>query len=235
VTDAEPPVSAEDPPAGVRQARFIDLSHELVAGMDGYPGLPAPRIDAHLTHEASRPRYDDRAAFYIGHVDMVGNTGTYLDSPFHRYPDAPDLAALPLDRLAGIPGTVLDAPATAGPVDPACADALLRGRAVLVRTGWDGRWGSPAYWEPGPYLAPTFLDRLLAAEAVLVGVDFWNVDDTSDPARPAHTRLLAAGVLIVEHLAHLERLPAQGFRFFAVPPAIRAGASFPVRAFAELR
>ncbi len=115
-----------------------------------------------------------------------------------------------------------------------CSASELRGRAVLIRTGWDRHWGTDAYWEPGPYLASSFIDLLIRVGATLVGVDFWNVDDTGDPSRPAHTRLLAEGILIVEHLCNLSALPRTGFRFSAVPPRIVRGASFPVRAFAEI-
>ncbi len=215
--------------------RFVDLSHPIADGMDAYPGLPPPRIDAHLDHAASRPHYDGKAAFYIGRVAMVGNVGTYIDSPFHRYPDREDLARLPLERIAGLPGAALDAVIAADrSVALACDDALLSGRAVLVRSGWDARWGTPAYWEPGPYLSEATVTRLIEAKATLVGVDFWNVDDTEDPSRPAHSRLLAAGIPIVEHLRNLGALPRTGFRFTATPPPIERGASFPVRAFAEI-
>ncbi len=174
--------------------RFIELSHPLEDGMAAYPGLPRPKIGAHIDHAASRPHYDDQAEFYLGRIEMACNVGTYIDSPFHRYP----------------------------------------GRAVLVKSGWDARWGEARYWEPGPYLGAELVGRLIEAGARLVGVDFWNVDDTSDPARPAHTRLLAADVLVLEHMCNLSSLPRDGFRFSAVPLRIVGGASFPVRAYAEI-
>jgi len=214
--------------------KLLDLSHAIEDGMAAYPGLPSPRVGAFLTHAQSRSWYAGKAEFYIGRIEMVSNTGTYLDSPFHRYPEGPDLSEIPLEALAGLPGIVVDAPELRGPVRLECAEENLSGRAVLVRTGWDQRWGTPRYWEPGPYLASESLDLLIRAGAALVGVDFWNVDDTEDLSRPAHTRLLAANVLIVEHLANLAALPRTGFRFYAVPPRIARGASFPVRAFAQL-
>lgn len=214
--------------------KWVDLSHRIEDGMAGYPGLPAPRVGAFLTHTLSRSRYAGKAEFFIGRVEMVGNTGTYLDSPFHRYAEGADLSQLPLEALAGLPGLVVDAPELRAPVRLECAEEEVRGRAVLVRTGWDRRWGTPRYWELGPYLASESLELLIRAGAALVGVDFWNVDDTEDLSRPAHTRLLAAGILIVEHLANLGALPREGFRFFAVPPAVVRGSSFPVRAFAEV-
>jgi arylformamidase len=214
---------------------FIDLGHVLEEGMPSYPGLPPPRFGAVLTHEQSRDRYEGKAEFRLGTVHMPTNTGTYVDAPFHRFPEREDLADVPLEAVAGLPGIVVDVDpgedrAVSVPFD---ADAV-RGRAVLLRTGWSRRWGTEAYWKPGPFLAPDALDLLVGAPAALVGVDFWNVDDVADPARPAHTRLLESGVLIVEHLTNLSALPRRGFRFFAVPLRIRGGASFPVRAFAEV-
>ena len=214
---------------------FIELNHVLYDGMPAYPGLPTPRIGAFRDHAASRSSYRDQAEFYLGTIEMPCNVGTYLDSPFHRYPDGEDLSQIPLERLARLPGIVLDAevaPQRAATVQAAEQD--LQGRAVLIRTGWDQRWGTERYWEPGPYLSGASLELMLRARPALVGVDFWNIDDTQDPARPAHTRLLGARILIVEHLANLRSLPRTGFRFSAIPLRISRGASFPVRAFAEI-
>lgn len=214
-------------------SRFVELSHVVEDGMPPFPGLPSPRIGPILDHEASRPRYRGEAEFYLGKVEMAGNTGTYVDAPFHRYRDGVDLAGLPLERLADLPGVVLDCSGQAEralTVDWSGRD--VHGAAVLVRTGWDRRWGMPAYWEPGPYLDEATVRRLLDAAPALVGVDFWNVDDTDDPKRPAHSLLLGAGIPIVEHLCNLRAVPETGFRFFAPPVPLRGGASFPVRAFA---
>jgi arylformamidase len=214
---------------------FVDLSFRIEDGMSTLPGfLPEARVGAILDHQASRDRYRGQAEFYLGKVEIPGNTGTYLDSPFHRHRDGVDLAGLPLDRLAGLPGVVVDAPGEAGPVEMHVAVEEVRGSAILFRTGWDRRWGSGAYWEPDPHLSAQTLDRLIEGGAALVGVDWNNVDDGSDLSRPAHTRLLAAGIPIVERLRGLDTLPGDGFRFTAVPPAIVGGASFPVRAFAEV-
>jgi len=213
--------------------KFIELSHPLRDGMAPYPGLPVPRIGAVLTHEESRPRYEGKAEFYLGRLDIPCNVGTYLDAPFHRYREGDDLSRVPLDRVAALAGLALDA--TGGrAVSAAFAPEEAAGRAVLIRTGWDERWDTRRYWDPGPFLAGELLDRLVRARPALVGVDFWNVDDISDPARPAHTRLLAEGILIVENLANLAALPREGFRVYAVPLAIAGGASVPLRAFAEL-
>jgi arylformamidase len=215
--------------------KFIELNHTLEDGMTPYPGLPSPKIGAFLDHEASRSRYHDQAEFYLGKVDMVCNLGTYLDSPFHRYPDGLDLSQIPLERVAGIPGIVLDGVVSSNRSITLKADSSeLDGKAVLIRTGWDKRWATDGYWEPGPFLSEKSIDLLIRSRVKLVGVDFWNVDDTMDPARPAHTRLLASDILIVEHLCNLSVLPRADFKFYAVPLRIVRGASFPVRAFAEI-
>ena len=215
--------------------RFIELNHPIQDGMPAYPGLASPKIGAVVEHAASRPHYQNQAEFYLGRVEMDCNVGTYLDSPFHRHPEGADLSALPLERVAGLPGIVLTAEGDGSrAITLEAPESALRGRAVLVRTSWDERWGRPDYYEPGPYLSQESVELLLRAKPALVGVDFWNVDDTSDPVRPVHTRLLAADILIVEHLCNLSALPREGFRFYAVPPRLVRGASFPVRAFAEV-
>jgi arylformamidase len=215
--------------------RFIELSHAIIDGMPVFPGLDRPRITAFLDHEQSRPLYQGESEFYISKLELVGNTGTYIDSPFHRHRAGRDLSEIPLDAVAGVPGVVLDGKVGADRAVSLDADeAHLAGSAVLVRTGWDARWGTDDYWEPGPYISPGALELLLRGRPRLVGVDFWNVDDTNDPGRRVHTRLLAEGILIVEHLCNLGALPRSGFRFSAVPLRIVLGASFPVRAYAEL-
>jgi len=215
--------------------KLVELNHSLEDGMRAYPGLPSPKIGAFLDHEASRSHYGGQAEFYLGKVDMVCNLGTYLDSPYHRHRDRSDLSQIPLEKVAGVPGIVLDAAASPDrSIAVDCSASELRGRAVLVRTGWDRHWGTDAYWKPGPFLTAGSVDLLIHGGATLLGVDFWNVDDTGDPSRPAHTRLLAEGILIVEHLCNLSALPRTGFRFSAVPLRIVRGASFPVRAFAQI-
>jgi kynurenine formamidase len=167
-------------------------------------------------------------------VDVRGHVATCLHALFHRFEEGDDLSRIPLAAVAGIPGIVVDASAQPGALTLELDEETVRDRAVLIRTGWDERWGTARYWQPGPYLAVETLDLLLSGGSVLVGVDFWNVDDTADLASQARTRLLRAGVLVVEHLCNLRGLPGEGFRFFAVPLRIAGGASFPVRAFAEL-
>lgn len=214
-------------------ARFIDLSHTVEHDMVTYPGLPSPRISDHLTREASRANYASGTEFHIGRIEMVANTGTYLDTPFHRYPDGDDLAALPLQSVADLPGVCVAA-APEGPIDPeGLPGDGLRGRAVLLATGWDRYWRTPDYGaDHHPFLAEAAAEKLLAAGVALVGIDSVNIDDTRGGQRPAHTQLLAAGVPVVEHLTGLEGLVDAAFRFFAVPAKVRGLGSFPVRAFA---
>jgi len=214
---------------------FVELNHILKNGMMAYPGLPRPKIGAFLDHQASRSRYHDQAEFYLGKVEMVCNVGTYLDSPFHRFPGQADLSQIPLERVAGIHGIVLDGIVSRDrSVTIRAKDEELEGRAILIRTGWDKKWGTEGYWKPGPYLSDELIHLYIRSKPILVGVDFWNVDDTMDPSRPVHTRLLGSNILIVEHLCNLSALPRTGFRFYAVPLRMVRGASFPVRAFAEI-
>lgn len=178
----------------------------------------------------------------LGHVldrnppvlDARGQAATCLHAPFHRFENGDDLSRIPLGAVAGISGLVADVPTQLGALELRLDAERVRDRAVLIRTGWDARWGTASYWEPGPYLGPEAADLLVNAGAALVGVDSWNVDDAADLASPVRTRLLRAGVLVVEHLCNLRALPEDGFRFFAVPLRIAGAASFPVRAFAEL-
>lgn len=203
--------------------------------MKAYPGFPSPKIQAFISREDSRSRYDGKAEFYIGKVEMVGNVGTYVDSPFHRHANGLDLSRIPLESVAGVAGLVIDGhPSANRSIEINCDESELRDMAVLVRTGWDERWRTERYWEPGPFLSDESIHLLVRSKAKLVGVDFWNIDNIENKARPAHTHLLKENIIIVEHLANLSALPRTGFRFYAVPPAIVSGASFPVRAYAEI-
>ena len=216
-------------------SRFVELSHPVTAGMTTYPGLPGPEITDHLGFAESRGRYAPGTEFRIARISMVANTGTYLDTPEHRFAGAEDLSAISLDRIADLPGVLVDADrrgVDARRLSTVVGGRELAGTAVLVRTGWDRHWGTPAYGEPAPYLTADAVDWLVARRPALVGIDSVNIDDTADLARPAHTGLLAAGILIVEHLTNLDRLPLEGFRFFATPPRVAGMATFCVRAFA---
>jgi kynurenine formamidase len=203
---------------------IIDLSHRVADGTITYPGLPAPKISDHLSREASRASYAPGTTFHIARIDMVANTGTYIDAPSHRWDGADDIAALPLDRVADLDGIVIDGTALAG--------ESFAGRAVLFHTGWSRHFGTPQYLSGHPYLTANTVEQLIAGRAALVGIDSMNIDDVRDRTRPAHTRLLASGIPIVEHLTALDQLAARRFRFFAVPAKFAGMGSFPVRAFA---
>lgn len=214
-------------------SRIVDLTHPIQEGMPSYPGFPPPRIGAFWTHEESRPHYQNLAEFFISRYEMTGSTGTYMDSPFHRHRNGIDLSGIPIEHVADLPSLVIDARSRAGRALEAglIGGVDVAGRGVLFRTGWSERWGTDSYWEPGPFLSTPLCDLLVAGGVHLVGVDFWNVDDTGDPSRPAHTTLLGANVLIVENLANLAALP-ESFRLHAAPLPIAGGAAVPVRAYA---
>jgi len=215
--------------------RFIDLSHAIHDGLVTYPGLPAPRISEHLTREASRASYAPGTEFQIARIEMVANTGTYLDSPAHRWADGNDLSGLTLEQLADLPGVVVDLAAGARSFSARDLPAEdLAGRAVLVRTGWSAHFGTPRYREQHPFVSGDAAAELVRRGAALVGIDSLNIDDIAGGERPVHSQLLRAGIPIVEHLTNLAALPARGFRFFAVPPKVVGMGTFPVRAFAQV-
>jgi arylformamidase len=214
------------------QMRLIDVSHMVVHGMTTYPGLPGPVISDHLSREGSKASYSPGTEFQIGRIDMVANTGTYLDTPAHRYGDGWDLAELPLERVALVPLVVLEADELA--IGAGLLQHVdLRGRAVLFRTGWDAHWGTEAYGATAhPHLTADAAHALVDGGAAVVGIDSVNIDDTSTGERPAHSILLAAGIPIVEHLCRLEDVPADaGSTFTAVPVKVAGMGTFPVRAF----
>jgi arylformamidase len=237
--------------------RLIDLSHTVEHGMITYKGLPAPVISDHLSRAASRNFYDAGTEFHIGKIEMVANTGTYLDSPFHRYADGKDLSALDLESIANLDGVVvrhigksereletarfarssfaIDSPVVSQrSITAADLEHLeVRGKAVLIHTAWDMRWRTEEYSNgQHPFLTGEAAAYLAEAGASLVGIDSYNIDDTADGRRSAHSILLRHDIPIVEHLAGLRELPDSGFRFFAVPVKVRKFGTFPVRAFA---
>jgi len=218
---------------------LVDLSHPIRAGLVTYPGLPAPIITPHLTREASRGVYSAGTEFAMDVITMIGNTGTYLDSPFHRYADGGDLASLALETLVDLPAVVLHRASDAGRgigVGELPAEAVA-GTAVLLDTGWSRHFGTPAYAVDAPYLTGDAAAELVRRGVALVGIDSVNIDDTSADAagaRPAHSALLAAGIHVVEHLTALDTVPAAGATFTAVPPRVEGFGTFPVRAFAKV-
>jgi kynurenine formamidase len=198
-----------------------------------YAGLPGPNITDHLNREASQGLYADGTTFQIGKIEMVANTGTYIDAPFHRYAGGRDLAQFALDSVANLDGLVFGAdPATRAILPDLFQDRDVSGKAVLIHTGWDRHWSTAQYFEGHPFLTRESAEYLKSAGAVLVGIDSLNIDDNTDGARPAHTVLLGAEIPIVEHLCNLGSLPEIGFKFFAVPAPVKGMGSFPVRAFA---
>jgi len=217
-------------------ARFIDLSHTIESGMVTYKGLPAPLICDHLSREQSRGIYAPGTEFQIGRIEMVSNTGTYLDTPFHRFADGIDLSGLALESIADLPGVIVRIGVSdSRAIDRAQFGAVeVRGRAVLVNTGWDRHWRTDRYFEGFPFLTEQAAIHLRDAGAVLVGIDSHNIDDTTGGTRPVHTTLLRAGIPIVEHMTNLGALPLRGFRFTAVPPKVSGMGTFPVRAHARL-
>jgi arylformamidase len=214
--------------------RFLDLSHTIEHGMTTYPGLPGPIICDFLSREASRARYAPGVEFQIGKIEMVANTGTYLDAPFHRYASGKDISELPLESLAGLDAVVVRGAGGQAIDRDAFAGRALAGKAVLVRTGWDVHWGTATYLDGHPYLTADAAEHLVRAGAALVGIDSLNIDDMRDLARPVHSALLGAGIPIVEHPCRLGPLPESGFRFTAVPAKVAGFGSWPVRAFATL-
>lgn len=217
--------------------RIIDLSHTIENGMIAYKGLPAPIICDHISHAQSRGSYPPGTEFQIGRINMVANTGTYIDTPYHRYPGATDLSTTPLSNMAHIPGVVVRVTGIAGrAIDwTNFASTDVSRRAVLVNTGWDRHWRTDHYFEGHPFLTGAAAEYLRDQGAVLVGIDSLNIDDTGNPTRPVHSILLGAGIPVVEHLTNLAALPIDGLIFSAVPPKIATMGTFPVRAHAILQ
>jgi len=209
--------------------RFIEVSHPIVEGMETYRPLPPPRVEVLSDYDASR--YEGKAEFLIASLHLCGNTGTYVDAPRHRFRHGADLAELPLERLANLPVTVIDASQVGRAIGPDAllADDLL-GKALLVRTEFSRYWGTESYFSDNPFLTAECCERLVAAGVAFVGIDSLNIDDVADMARPAHTTLLRAGVPICEHMTNLASVE-RGGRLHAVPIAWVGGGTFPVRAY----
>jgi kynurenine formamidase len=218
-------------------SRLVDLSHTIEDGMITYKGLPAPVICDYLSRENSREKYEKGTEFQIGKIEMVANTGTYVDCPFHRYADGKDLSEVELKRFAKLEGVVIKADLHDGiEIGKRYFEKVdVKGKAVLVNTNWSRHWRTDAYFENHPFLTGEAAIYLRDRGVLLVGIDSHNIDDTRTKSRPVHTTLLKADVLIVEHLCNLEQLPENHFYFNAVPPKFRGVGTFPVRAYAELR
>jgi kynurenine formamidase len=218
---------------GVNVKRLIDVSHVVEHEMVTYKGLPAPIICDWLSREASHARYAEGTEFQIGKIEMVGNTGTYVDSPFHRYVDGKDLSELPLESVANLECLVVRvAPGTTAIDVIPLAREVVRGKAVLIHTGWDRHWRTDTYFEDHPHLTERAAEWLAKAGAAIVGIDSFNIDSVATGERPVHSVLLGSEIPIVEHMRGLDALPVEGSRFFAVPVKVKAFGTFPVRAFA---
>jgi kynurenine formamidase len=216
-------------------SKLIDLSHIVEHGMITYKGLPAPIICDFLSREDSRRHYSSGTEFSIGKIEMVANTGTYVDSPFHRFADGIDLSELPLESLADLEGIVVRAADAGRVIHAGIFQGMdVKGKAVLVNTGWSRHWRTDQYFESHPFLTKDAAEYLMRAGAAFVGIDTYNIDDTTDGTRPVHTTLLGSKIPICEHMCSLEQLPTAGFRFHAAPVKVKAFGTFPVRAYAVL-
>ncbi|PZO44002.1 MAG: cyclase [Leptolyngbya sp.] len=212
---------------------LIDLSHTVEHGMITYEGIPGPIICDFLSREASQAHYAKGTTFHIGKIEMAANTGTYIDSPFHRYADGKDLSELDLESIADVEGLVFRADPAQRAISPELfAGAEVQGKAILVHTGWAQHWRTAQYFEGHPFLTAAAAEWLRAAGARLVGIDSLNIDDTSDGYRPVHSILLGADIPIVEHMCNLESLPQSSFKLHAVPVKIQSFGTFPVRVYA---
>ena len=216
--------------------RYIELSHTIEDGLITYKGLPAPIVCDFLSREASREHYAEGTEFQIAKIEMVANTGTYIDCPFHRFEDGDDFSKIGLERFADLEGIVIRVPYTESlEIGVAHLEPFdLKGRAVLFHTGWDAHWNTDKYFENNPYISQEAATYLRDASVSLVGIDSLNVDDSTQKSRPVHSILLGSGVLIVEHLCNLSSVPDNGFTFSALPPKFKGVGSFPVRAMAAV-
>jgi len=216
--------------------KLIDLSHTVEDGMITYKGLPAPVVCDFWSREHSRQFYAEGTEFQIGKIEMVANTGTYVDSPFHRYAHGKDLSELPLASLADLDAILIRAPVGSRAVDrSAFGNSDLRGKAILVHTGWDRHWRTDPYFEGHPFLTRAAADYLAASGVAFVGIDSYNIDDTADKTRPVHSILLGADIPICEHMTGLGHLPEAGFKFYALPVKVKGMGTFPVRAVAVVK
>ncbi|HZV69001.1 MAG TPA: cyclase family protein [Saprospiraceae bacterium] len=213
---------------------YIDLSHTVFDGLVTYKGLPAPVICDYLSREASKSFYEEGTSFQIGRIDMVANTGTYIDCPFHRYADGHDLSEIHLYQVANLPGVLINAMGQKAIGPEAFYHLDLTGKAVLVHTGWSVNWNTASYFSGHPFLTEEAAVYLKENGVVLVGIDSHNIDDTSGNRRPVHSILLGAEILIVEHLTNLDQIPGGEFLFSAVPPKVKGMGTFPVRAYATI-
>lgn len=221
----------------IKQNMLIDVSHSVEDGMITYKGLPAPVICDYLSRENSQKMYED-AEFQIGKIELISNTGTYVDCPFHRYENGKDLSETELEKFANLPGVIISHHYSQGlEIDQSHFESVdVQGKAVLVHTDWSEHWRTDAYFENHPFLTERAANYLCANGAKLVGIDSYNIDDTQSKKRPVHSILLGEEILIVEHMCNLKAVPKnKSFLFNAVPPKIKGMGTFPVRAYVEVK
>ena len=222
------------PVNSISPERLIDLSHIIFDGLITYKGLPAPIICDYLSRENSKANYEEGATFQIGKIEMVSNTGTYIDCPFHRYENGKDLSETKLEAFANLDAITIHAKNTMEIGVDFFRNKEIRNKAVLVNTGWSRHWNTDAYFENHPFLTREAAEYLRDCQVKLVGIDSHNIDDTRGKSRPVHTILLGSEILIVEHLCNLDKLPESNYLFSAVPPKFKGVGTFPVRAFASV-
>ncbi|MCE7041504.1 cyclase family protein [Dyadobacter sp. CY312] len=231
IQEAHKRVAAEELPG----ESLIDLSHIIFDGLITYKGLPAPVICDFLSRENSVGKYDEGTTFQIGKIEMVSNTGTYIDCPFHRYEDGKDLSEIALEAFADLHAITIDATNAIEIGKSYFENKEIRGKAIIVHTGWAKHWNTEAYFENHPFLTHDAAEYLRDCQVKLVGIDSHNIDDTNGKSRPVHTILLGSEILIVEHLCNLDQLPETDYLFSAVPPKFKGVGTFPVRAFAKVK
>jgi len=214
---------------------LIDLSHVIFECLVTYKGLPAPIICDYISREQSKANYEEDTSFQIGKINMVTNTGTYIDCPFHRFEQGKDLSEVDLEQFAELEAITIDAENAIVIGKEYFTEKEIRNKAVLVFTGWASHWNTPRYYDGHPYLTAEAAEYLKDCQVKLVGIDSHNIDDTGGKTRPVHTKLLGAGILIVEHLCNLNKLPESGYLFNAVPPKFKGAGTFPVRAYANIK
>ena len=194
--------------------RLVDLSHVIEEGMTTFKGFPGPHLCDYWTRDASAAHYDDGSSFQIGRIDMIANTGTYVDSPFHRYADGgicPNSRSKA--RRSRRPRGPQALAAASRPTPPTSPGLRSRASAVLVHTGWDLYWRTEAYFDNHPFLTAAAANWLVEQGAAFVSIDSHHIDDTRTRSRPVHGTLLGASIPIGEHLTNLSAVPDTSFRF----------------------
>ncbi len=200
----------------------IDLSHPLSPDMPVWPGDPAVTAAPYATLEFH--------GYAAQAWTLPGHAGTHLDAPAHVLTGGADLASLPLSRCLG-PARVVDVP-DRGEIGLLRLPRDLSGLSfLLLRSGHDRHWGRPAYYGDFPRLTVEAAQFLAHSGISGLGLDWSSPDGPGSAELPAHKVLLGSGLVVVENLRGLERLP-ETFLFLALPLALEGGDGAPVRACA---